>query len=164
MRRSVELGIVVLAACGGGATSLDRADVEAKVIAEAAKRTGVPVQAAGCPNAIKAATGASFVCSVSFRGGGTLAFEVEQADATGTLAIDTTGDWLLGDKMETDLRTELFLIGHPQATVDCGDAVIPVTLPTEVKCKVANAGTAATEVAVSVDGSRRVDWKLVGTL
>jgi hypothetical protein len=163
MRRTVVLGLVVVAACKGE-TNLDRGEVEAQVSAEAAKRVGVPVQDAGCPKAIKAAAGSSFVCNVAFKGGGTLAFKVDQVDAAGALSINTSGDWLLGDKMETDLKTELFLIGHPEAKVDCGDAVLPSTLPTELKCKVQNAGTAATEVAVSVDASRKVHWKLVGTL
>jgi hypothetical protein len=164
MRQSV-LGLVLLvAACKGGETKLDQSEVQAKVADEAKKRVGVEVQDAGCPKTIKAAAGSSFVCNVTFKGGGTLAFKVEQVDASGSLSVDTSGDWLLGEKMETDLKTELFLIGHPEAKVDCGDAVIPTTLPTEKKCKVQNAGTAATEVAVSVDAARKVHWKLVGTL
>ena len=164
MRLSV-LGLLLLvAACKKGETNLELSEVQAKVADEAKKRVGVEVQDAGCPKTIKAAAGSSFVCNVAFKGGGTLAFKVDQVDATGSLSIDTSGDWLLGDTMETDLRTELFLIGHPQAKVECGDAVIPTKLPAEVKCKVQNAGTAATEVAVSVDASRKVHWKLVGTL
>ncbi|HEY5922025.1 MAG TPA: DUF4333 domain-containing protein [Kofleriaceae bacterium] len=156
------LVLVVVAACGKKAATLDRGEVEQKVGAEAAKLVGVKTAGVTCPADIKPAAGASFTCAVKFQGGGTLTFKVSQTNDTGSLAVAADGDWLLGDTMEKDLVTELFLIGHPEATVECGDAVMPIKLPGQVQCTVKKAGTAVTKVAVAVDASRNVEWKLVG--
>ena len=161
MKRSVELGFVVLAACGGGGkATLDHADTQAKVAAEAEKRVGVPVAAATCPSKVTPASGSSFTCNVTFKGGGALTFKVDQVDAAGSLSIAPIGDWLLGDKMEQDLVTEMYLIGHKDAVVDCGTAVMPITLPVQVKCKVKKADATEGSVVVALDAQRNVDWKL----
>jgi hypothetical protein len=159
MRGCVVLGVVGLVACGRGKATLDQADVQAKVAAEAAKSVGVQVASATCPAASPKA-GSSFECSVSFQGGGALTYKVDQVDANGSLAIAPKGDWLLGDRMERDLVTEMFLIGHPTAKVDCGNAVMPVTLPANVQCSVQGA-TGTTKIAVAVDANRQVNWTLV---
>jgi hypothetical protein len=157
MRRCAVL-VCVLVGCGKGKASLDPADVQAKVSAEAGKQVGVQVASATCPEAAPAA-GSSFNCNVAFQGGGALTFKVDQVDAAGSLAIAPVGDWLLGDKMERDLVTEMFLIGHTKATVVCGDAVMPITLPAQVQCTVSGAGT-TTKIAVAVDAKREVNWVL----
>lgn len=161
MRRSAVLGVVVLAACGGK-SKLDSSDMEAKIAAEAKRLVGIDVASVKCPKDIAAKTGSTFSCDVTFAGGGALAFKVDQVDASGALSVAPVGDWLLGDKMAQDLKTELFLIGHEDAVVECGDAVIPIQVPSETRCTVKNAGTTATEVIVMVDRERNVDWKLAG--
>ncbi len=160
--RCCVIGFVVLAACGGGKAKVDRADAQAKVGEEAAKLVGIAVASTTCPADIAAGAGTSFACEVTFTGGGVLTFKVEQTDATGTLVVTPAGDWVLGDRMEKDLETEMFLLGHEAATVECGNAVMPVTIPAQVQCTVKNAGATATKVAVAVDKDRNVDWKLVG--
>lgn len=150
--------VCVLVGCGSKTATLDHADVQTKVGAEAAKLVGVPVANTTCPEAAPK-SGASFNCNVTFQGGGALTFKVDQVDAAGSLAITPVGDWLLGDKMEKDLVTELFLVGHPKATVSCGDAVMPTTVPTQVTCTVQNAGP-TTKVAVAVNAAREVNWTL----
>src|SRR5258706_16280490 len=105
MRRVVL--IAVLVACGKGKPTLDHADVQGNVAAEAAKQVGVKVGSATCPQAAPAA-GSSFTCNVAFQGGGALPFKVDQIDAAGNLAVAPVGEWLLGDKMERDLTTEMF--------------------------------------------------------
>ena len=162
-RRQALVFVVALAAgCGKKAGTLDRADVEQKVSAEASKVVGVTAAKATCPADTKPAAGNSFTCTVTFQGGGVLTFKVDQTDANGALSVAAVGDWLLGDLMEKDLVTEMFLIGHPGATVECGEAVMPIKLPHEVKCTVKKAGAEITKVAVAVDASRNVEWKLVG--
>jgi len=153
--------LALLAACRKGA-SLDRADLQAKVGAEAARLTGVKVASTTCPAAVTPAAGATFTCDVAFVGGGALTLTVTQTDAAGSLTVRPVGDWLLGDAMEADLVTELFLLGHHDATVDCGGAVVPVQLPRQVRCTVKD-GATTTGVDVAVDAQRGVTWKLVGT-
>lgn len=155
MRRVVLVAVVVVAACKKGTPSLDHADVQANVAAEAAKQVGVKGTAT-CPNATPAA-GSSFTCTVAFQGGGTLPFKVDQVDAAGNLTVAPVGDWLLGDMMERDLTTEMFLIGQPKAKVECGDAIMPVSLPANVQCTVTNGG-ATKKIAVAVAANRDVTW------
>ncbi len=163
MMRRTTLGLLILVACGGGKKSLDQADVQAKVGAEAADQVGVAAASTTCPGGLKAAAGTSFSCDVTFQGGGKLTFKVDQTDAAGSLSFSPVGDWLLGDKMETDLITEMFLIGNRDAAVDCGGAVVPITLPGSIQCSVTR-GSASAKIEVAVDAQRNVDWKLVGTL
>ena len=150
--------VCALVACGKGKSTLDHSDVQTKVAAEAGKLVGVQAATATCPETAPA-SGSSFNCNVAFQGGGALTFKVDQVDAAGSLAISPVGDWLLGDKMERDLVTEMFLIGHEKAKVDCGNAVLPVTLPAQVQCTVNGAGT-TTKIAVAVDAKREVSWTL----
>jgi hypothetical protein len=164
MTRWTCVGCTVLAAaCAKKKPTLDQNDVQAKVTAEATKLVAAPAASATCPSGIAAAAGTSFTCDVMFTGGGKLAFKVEETDAAGSLSVAPVGDWLLGDKMEIDLVTEMFLIGHKDATVDCGDAVRPISLPGQVTCTVKK-GAATASIEVAVDAQRAVDWKLVGTL
>jgi hypothetical protein len=164
MTRWTCVGCAVLAvACAKKKATLDQSDVQAKVTAEATKLVGAPAASATCPSGTAAAAGTSFTCDVTFAGGGKLSFNVAQTDGAGSLSITPVGDWLLGDKMESDLVTEMFLIGHKEATVDCGDAVRPITLPNKVTCNVKQ-GAATASIEVAVDAQRAVDWKLVGTL
>jgi hypothetical protein len=152
MTRWTCVGCAVLAvACAKKKATLDQSDVQAKVTAEATKLVGAPAASATCPSGTAAAAGTS------------LSFNVAQTDGAGSLSITPVGDWLLGDKMESDLVTEMFLIGHKEATVDCGDAVRPITLPNKVTCNVKQ-GAATASIEVAVDAQRAVDWKLVGTL
>ena len=152
--------LLIVAGCGGGKATLDRGDVQQKVAAEAAKLVGEATSGATCADVKPSG---SFTCDVSFKGGGKLPFTVNN-DGAGTLTITAGGDWLLGDKMEKDLEGELFILGEKDAKVDCGDAVRPVKLPAQAECSVKKAGGAATKVVVTVDASRKVDWKLVGAL
>ena len=157
---ALALALALGTACGKPV--LDAADVRRKVSDAAAARVGVPVANAACPGGIKPAAGASFTRDVSFQGGGKLAFSVTQTDAAGALAVAPVGDWMLGDRMETDLATEMFLIGRHDARVDCGDAVMPLALPGQLECAVTGAPGPA-RIKVTVDAQRAVDWSLVGT-
>jgi hypothetical protein len=146
----------------GSAEPLDRGAVQLEVAAAAKAQVGVAARTVTCPDQQPAASGTSFTCDVAFEGGGALAFAV-RVEAAGSLAIAPTGAWMRGDQMAADLTTEMFLLGHDQATVDCGGAVIAVQVPGATTCKVTQGGKTA-DVEVAVDAQRDITWKVVGAL
>jgi hypothetical protein len=164
MRRMLLCSIVAAGAgCKKGNAVIDHQVVQTQVAAEAAELVGVKTTDVTCPKSQKPAAGGSFNCEARFEGGGALTFQVKQLDGAGTLAVEPTGDWLRGDEMESDLAAEMFLLGHEDAAVECGDAVIPVKLPGQVSCAVKN-GAKTASVDVAVDAQRDVTWKVVGAL
>lgn len=164
MRRMLLCSIVATGAgCKKKSAVLDHEAVQTQVAAEASELVGVKTTGVICPKSQKPATGGTFDCEARFEGGGALTFKVKQLDGAGTLAVEPHGDWLRGDEMEADLAGEMFLLGHEEASVECGDAVMPVTLPGKVSCAIKN-GAKTASVDVAIDAQRDVTWKVVGAL
>lgn len=142
--------LLVLAACGDPADSLDDAATERAVGRAVAADVAPEVTATRCPAEIPKADGGTFECVVTLAGVGPLPVEVTQVDDEGTLDVEPSAALVTVDRITEELAASLKERFGREFTVRCSGEDVEVREPASTSTCSARDATSAREVTVTV--------------
>lgn len=140
----------VLSACGDDSGTLDQAATERAVGRAVAAEVDPAVRSTRCPGSLDRERGATFTCSVTLEGAGSLPVAVRQVDDEGALDVVPGAAVVTNERITSELRASLESQFERDFAVKCSGDAIEVRAPRSTSTCSAQDETSRRQVTVTV--------------